>query len=737
MTHEVADFDVRPGPLSRFVPQGNEGLDGIDPRDVLAGIWSGRWIILTSALICAVLTYLIVSQMTPVYGSIAKVLLDPREGTLVKDEQVVADLDLSSEVVASEISILRSNVLLEDVARTIGADRPDLLELLLPSQQPPSLPRRILDAIGIGGPEPELSEEEREMSEAARMDALVWALRQATDVWRDGDAYIISVYAETHDPVLSATVAGTLVERYIAQQVEGRQQTATEATARIEARIADLRQQVEAAEQAVEDYRASTIADNGSSIDILSQRLISLNDELVQARIERVAAETRFEEMQRLVETGGAIALINMVTSDNIVELNARRLELEAQDAEWARQGYPDTHPERRKILARLGDVDRSMEIEVARALDAQRNEARIARVREETMEAALEDVEARYLDASRSTIGLRQLERETEAVRDVYKELLTRVAETRTQEQFQSPDARVIERATIPGSPASPRPKLLSIMALFAGAGLGFAIVLMRRLATRTFHDPDDVERATGLPVVSVLPETRFDGLQAAVDEIVCNPIGHTAEAVRALRNHLNAGAPDALSRSIALVSPLSGDGKTTATILLARLAGLADEHVVVVDMDLRQDTLAREFGLGRRAGVGDVLRGECSLEEAIYSSEDLDFDVVTAGRPGARATDALRMGSLSQLLDDLKDIYDVVLVNTPALLQAPDGAVIARAVDQCVLLIRHDQTQESAVRRCMSVLAAHDANLEGVVMTRADLEHVPDGYLFSYGYA
>ncbi|WP_167767043.1 GumC family protein [Jannaschia formosa] len=732
MTHEVADFEREGLSMSRFVPRGEELFDGIDPRELLSGIWAGRWIIAGCALAFAVVTYFLVSQMTPVYGSMAKILLDPRESTFVSDDQVVGDLDLSSEVVASEISILRSNVLLEDVVRTILETRPDLLEALIPS--------RPKDAgggwFGFGASEPP-SELQTELSDAARVDALVWALRKATEVWRDGDAYIISVYAETPDPVLSATIAGTLVERYIEQQVEGRQETASQATARIEARIADLREQVEQAEQAVEDYRASTIATNGSSIDILSQRLISLNDELVNARIERVAAETRFDEMQRLVEAGGGVALANMVTSDAIVELNARRLELQAQDAEWTRQQYREDHPERRKILARLREVEQSMEVEVARALDAQRNEARIARVREETMAEALEEVEADYLEASRSTIGLRQLERETEAVRDVYKELLTRVAETRTQENFQLADARIIERATVPGAPAAPRPKLLSAMALVVGGALGFAIVLLRRLTSRTFRDLDEVERATGLPVVTVLPESKFSSMQAAVDEIVCNPIGHTAEAVRALRNHLNAGAPDALSRSIALVSPLSGDGKTTATMLLARLAGLADEHVVVVDMDLRQDTIAREFGLGRRAGVGDLLRGDCALDEAIHSSDDLDFDVITAGRPGARATDALRMGSLTAILDELKETYDVVLVNTPALLQAPDGAVIARAVDQCVLLVRFDQTQHSAVRRCMSVLNSHEAHVEGVVMTRADLEHVPDGYLFSYGYA
>jgi uncharacterized protein involved in exopolysaccharide biosynthesis/Mrp family chromosome partitioning ATPase len=730
MTHEVADFDRGAGSYAR--DEGDRLIDGVDPRDVLRSVWQGRGTVLGCALALGLLTFLFVSQLTPVYGSMAKVLLDPREGTPVAGDQVVADLDLSSEVVASEISILRSNVLLEDVIDAIAAEQPDLLEVLLPSTPKPSVLDRLATAVG-------LAEEEvaaiAVAPEGARRDALVWALRKATEVWREGDAYIISVYAETPDPVLSAVLAGTLVDRYIAQQVEGRQRTAGEATARIEARIADLRAQVEAAEAAVEDYRARSIETNGSGIDILSQRVLNLNEELVNARIESVAAETRFLEMQRLLNEGGPIALTNMVTSDSIVELGARRLQLEANDAEWAGRGYPPDHPERRKILGRIAEVDRSLDVEVARALDAQRNEAQIAAVREQTMEAALREVEARYLEASRDTIGLRQLERETEAVREVYKELLTRVAETRTQESFQVADARIIERAIVPGAPAAPRPKLLTAMAIAVGAALGLAIVLLRRLTSRTFRDIAELERATGLPVVAVLPEMSWTSTQAALDEIACSPTGPAAEAARALRGHINAGAPDAMSRSVALLSPLSGDGKTTATLMLARLAGLADEHVIVVDLDLRQDTVARDLGLPAGPGTAQVLRGEALLDRAIHRDPDLDFDVLPAGRAGPG--DGPRVGALTSLLERLKEEYDTVFVNAPALLQAPEGAAIARSVDQCVLLVRYDATERSALGRCLSMLEAQHAPLEGVVLTRADLSAMPDGYLYKYGHA
>ncbi|GIT92006.1 hypothetical protein JANAI62_24630 [Jannaschia pagri] len=738
MTHSGTEMPRPLQGLANLRPAAEDLFDGIDPREVLRGIWQGKYVILGAALVCGALAYGAVSQITPTYASMAKVLLDPRERTFVTEDQVVSDLNLNNEVVASEISIMTSNVLLSEVVRELQETRPDLAEILLPSVAEPSLPRKILGMVGMGGDADEAPAEELdpEVAEAVRIDGLVWALRRATDFWRDGDAYIISIRAETESPVLSALIAETIVDQYIEQQLEGRRQTANQATAQIEARVADLREQVQQAEAAVEDFRDQTIAQHGSSLEILSQRVLDLNEEVVQARIERGAAEARYSEMERAVAEDGIEALGGMVSTDAIRELTARRLELEAQDAQWAAR-FRDDHPERRKILSRLSEVDRSLSVEIARALDAQRNELQIARVREETMEATLADVEQRFQDASRSSLGLRQLERETEAVRSVYRDLLTRVAQTRTQQSFQVADARVIERATVAGRPSAPRPKLMTVLGIIVGAALGFALVLLRRLTNRTFRDLSEVERASGLDVVSVMPEQTWRNAEQALAELDKNPMGPTAESVRALRNHLGSGAQTALTRSVSLLSPLSGDGKTTATLLLAALAAKADEMVVVVDFDLRQDTLAKELRLGRRPGVSDILAGEATVDEAVTTLPEHGFDIITAGEMGAMGADGLRTEAIRSVLDELKENYDLVLVNTPAMLQVPDASLIARSVDQCVLLVRHGSTSRIALKRCLSMLSAQRAPLEGLVMTRADSEGLQSGYLFSYGYA
>ncbi|UWQ19943.1 polysaccharide biosynthesis tyrosine autokinase [Jannaschia sp. M317] len=734
MTHNATDPADRSGAFGGFRPGGEELLDGIDPREVLRGIWQGRYVIALTAVLFGVVAYLAVSQITPTYTSIAKVLLDPRERSFVSDDQVVSDLNLNSEVVASEISILQSNVLLEQVARRLQADRPDLLEAFYPSTAAPSLPKRVLAMVGIGDL-PDTGTPQAELS-PARLDGVVWALRRATDVWRDGDAYIISILAETENPVFSAMVAGTIAEVYIAEQLAGRQATANQATAQIEVRVEELRKQVEAAEQRVQDYRANTLEQNGTSIEILSQRLLDLNEELVKARIERGAAEARYNEMQRAITEGGFEALGNMVTSEAISELTTRRLELEASDAEWAERFRTD-HPERRKIQNRLNEVDRALEAEIARALDAQRNELQIARVREQTMQETLTEVEGEFQDASRNSIGLRQLERESEAIRSVYQDLLTRVAQTRTQESFQVADARLIERATVPGAPAAPRPKLMTVLGLIVGAAVGFAIVLLRRLTSRTFRSMAELERFAGHPVVAVMAEQNWNSPRKALLEIETNRMGPVAESVRALRNHLNTGAQSMMTRSIVLMSPLSGDGKTTTTLLLARLAEMADEMVVVVDFDLRQNTLAKELILGERPGTSDYLCDECTLDEAIIRDDDMGFDIVTAGTCGPTAADDLRSANVRQMLDELKETYDVVLVNCPAMLQVPDATLIAKAVDQCLLLVRHDSTPQAAVKRCLSILGNHKVTIDGLIMTRADPDDVEEGYLYSYGYS
>jgi len=710
--------------------------DGIDLQQLMWGIWRDRSIIVIATLLFGFLAAVLVYQISPRYTAISKVLLDPREHQFITNEQVVSDLKLSDQVVASEISILQSNLLIEAVIGKIDTTDPTALELLDPANRDASLFERgksaLKTVLNFSTPQDPVSDE---ILHQARVERLTWEIRRNVDFWREGDAYIIAIKAETGDAHLSALLASTFAEEYITQQLDGRRGTAIQATEWIEQRVADLRLELDLAEDLVEDYRAQSLVNHGSTMEIISQRMLNLNEELVKARVERIAAESRHSEILRLLETGGFVALGNMLTSEAIIELNAQRIEIMNLDAQWAER-FDEEHSERRKFANKLAEVDRALGAEFQRALDAQRIEVQIARIREQTMRETLDEVEEKFLLISRSSIGLRQLEREAEAARVAYNELLNRVAETRTQEKFQKADARIIERATVPGAPSAPRPKLVTLLGLLAGAALGFSFAVYRQLTNTTYRSVSDLEQDTGLPVFSVLPEGVWKTTKGALKEIESDPVGQLAESVRTLRNELSLDHEDAEPQSIALLSALPNEGKTTTTILLARLTEMTDKLVVVVDCDFRQNSLQSEFQWPVANCFTDVIHGNCSLLDAVYTETGLGFDVLVPQQAHKDAADILQAEFLQDVLEELKNYYDVVLVNCPPMLPVANSTVIARAVDQRILLVRQNATSNLAVKRCLSMLDHNDLDLVGCVITRADSKTYPDGNLYRYGY-
>lgn len=723
------------GPVRvRAATQGTQDKDSVDLRIIARRFWKDRMVFLITMLACGLLAFVLVSRVTPQYTSMSQVLLDSREQRTVISSQVVTDRSLNDQVMGSELSIIRSNTLLESVIAQIDAEAPGALDLIDSGNAPPSsLDRFMSYAKSFVVTPTEETPTELEMARLSRIDRLIWAIRRSMDVWRDGDSYVISISAQTPSPELSMQLARAVAEQYVLQQLEGQRSAATQAANWIEMRIGQLREEVKLAENAVEDYRASSIEDTGTSLEIITQRLVSLNDQLIETRSDLVAAESRYNEIERVITQDGFEAIGSLLTSSSILTLNTQRLNILAADAQWA-QNFDSTHPERRKLQDQLTEVNRALQAETQMALDSQRNEVQIARIREQTMSDSLEDAEQQFLEISRSSNGLRQLEREADVVRNMYIELLNRHTETRTREQLQQADSRIIERATLPGAPSAPRPKLMTMMGLLIGAVLGAAIVTFRQISRGVYSSVAELEGDTGLPVFSALAERKWPHIKAALRDVSQNRMGTTAESIRRLRNEMSIGKRDSEPQSIALVSALQDEGKTTTTILLANLTEKSDKLVVVVDCDFRQNAIQREFKFNLNHDFADLLAGDCTLLDALHTDTGLGFDVLVAREPKPDLADTLTTETLRATLDELKKYYDTVLVNCPAILPASEALMIAGAVDQRVMLVRYDSTQRSANRRALNILANNHLDVSGQVLTRVDPKTMQDNAVYHY---
>jgi capsular exopolysaccharide synthesis family protein len=283
-----------------------------------------------------------------------------------------------------------------------------------------------------------------------------------------------------------------------------------------------------------------------------------------------------------------------------------------------------------------------------------------------------------------------------------VVSDLQKKIQDLRTLELLQAP--ATVVAAAADAVKVAPTPVRNAVLALLVGLILGVAVALLRNTLDRTIRTEDEIERALALPLLARIPTDRRARAkeQLAMLEERSN---YSAEAFRILRTNLELANIDLQARVLLVSSATSGEGKSTTAANLAIAIGRAGRSVALVDLDLRRPTLATYFGFGGRPGVTDVLQGRLNVASALApvrlptpdpsmsrrSQMAGRISVLTAGTPPAsNPGELISSERLAPMLDELREQFDVVLVDTPALLEVGDAMRLMSEVDGVVVVVR-----------------------------------------------
>lgn len=709
-----------------------EDRDAVDVRAVLRVFWMRRWLILGSMLVTGALIFGLMRQITPTYTAYARVILDSRKSQIVTDNQVVADLTPSMQIVNGEIAIIRSNILIGDVVAALDKSHLDHLD---PALREKSLLAELKSSLRGLFPSEAKTSRSPLSPEELREIRLIGAIKRHLKVYNETDSFVISIKFEADDPVIAQTIANKIAERYIAVQLDVRKGAIDQATNWLERRLGTLEQEVEAAEAAVASFRAERLVVDGGTLENASEQLSNLNSQLILTRAERAEAEAELEQLNRVVAQSGLARAAVVVSTPAIDALHAEALVLRQQDAVWARSYGPE-HARRLEIQRELSDINAALETEVARIIELRRSELAIARSREERLSKSIAETEQQVLSISRNQLGLKQLERQASARRQGYESLLTRITEARTQMQLQEADAKLIEYAMIPEVPSAPRPKLMAIVGASIAGSLTIALVFFNQMTLTTFRSVRELEAETGLPVLSSLPLEPWPGIKEGIAALRANPYSIYGERIRQLRTSLLVANGKDTTRSILVLSSVPGEGKTMTAVALAEMSAIAGKSTILVDFDLRRSTVQKTFGWDIPNDLSDFIENRCTFDEAIYSPEEFDFDVMAATGPRHGAVEELAVGWLKPMIGELKRVYDTVIIDAPALMVVSDAMILAQAVDSRIYVVGYDSTPRSVVTEGLARLGRMRLGVSGIVLNKLDPRKSPDPYSEGYDY-
>lgn len=697
------------GDRRRSAPDPQAASD-VSPWELLRGIWARKEFIgiVFGAFMALALAWLV--TVTPTYTVDARVLIAPLTGQISTFDTDNQPTPPDAETLQSEIQLITSRPLLVRLVQDLRLDRS--------AEFNPSLrggaKAQLLSLIGARGS----TTDETEIADN---------VAKRLNVYQKGTSRVIVIEFTSTDPRMAAAVPNRLAELYIAQQIEQKNTINREATKWLSDQIEELRKKVQTSEAAVESFRAESglFLTNGSTVP--QQQLTDLNSQLTLAEAARAEAEAKLDNARSLVASGNAVNSAAAVLQSPLIQnLRQQEVALRAQIAQMSETLLP-SHPKMLEAQANLADLDRQIEKEVNKIIQGLENEARVASARVSSLRSSLIQLQAKMGTLNQDEVQLRALERDAATNRSLLESFLKRYEEAnaRAEADASTANARIVSRAQEPSEPTFPKTSAVLTLAVVAGLLLALVLSFLVEVFSRGFRTAEQVERATGMPFLGLVPELETNGRGAnPASDVVREPFGLYAEAIRALQgNVLLARIGDRRARTVLVTSAHMEEGKTSVAASLARVLSMGGYRTILIDADMRAPSLHLALGMPPQAGLSELLTGQAAFAHVIRQDYGSYAHVMQAGGALPNPTAALASSQMAWVLKALEQTYDYVIIDSPAAMAVADAQVLSKMTDLTVLVVRWSATSRRVVTHVLKTLSAASGRRVGILLTRVNL--------------
>jgi capsular exopolysaccharide synthesis family protein len=669
------------------------------------------WVIITIFLLTLVSGWYVTTEVLPkIYSATAQIQIQPRgEVSVPTIDSAQTDKPFDSVSFQAEFEIMQSpNVLL-----------PIINDLQLNQKW----------AVREKAPEDKLSDQ----------DALAYMQKvMKLDYKRGTD--IVEITASSEEPKEAADIANALAIRYKAMRDD-------EQTARNNSGAASLRDQITQQQAVVADAVANVeklrkqASDEGydivngtdGMIGQVDRDLESRKKDLLAAQQDYDARRVLLDSVQNLPDDQFISTLVALNHNEPEIEtLRTESFKTESDIDNMLKDGFDQNHP---RVQALQAELDRTKQ-QITELIAGERRglavDTDMAKSRVALLQAQVDDLTKKSHDEQTSAlVPFREAQRELDRQRSLLDAFNVRLKGAETdQPLFESP-VRIISNADIPEAPSSPKKALDMGISAAAGLAVGLAVAFLIEYLDTSVKTMADAESLLGLPVLTVIPNK--GGPMPLVQD--SSRLPH-AEGYRILRAKLDLKVQNGIGPSISMLSGGPGEGKSTTIYNLAVVCAQAGQSVILVDCDLRRPTLHDLLDITNDFGLSNFLRGEGDLTAYIQQTALEKLHVMTAGDMPIAEIGVLAGDKIRLLLDELKQRYDVVLIDSPPVLGISDGSIIAREVDYVILVIQHRRYPREISLRAKRAIAEVHGNCVGMVLNCVSVKS-DDAYYYysSYG--
>lgn len=692
----------------------------IDFRQIFAIVRRNIVAIIAVVALAVVIGVIVTLLTTPRYIATASVQIDQVTDRVLntQDTEPAAAYDDADRFLQTQTDVLRSRAMAIRVAQALH---------LIGSPQ-------FFRAMKVDLPDGNSPAE----TERAQKEATIKTIEDNLSIDLQRNSRVSTISFSSPDPQLAAQVANTYADQFISSNLQRKYDSSSYARSFLAGQLGEAKAKLEQSERQLNDYarqagliKTSNSDANGNSsgpASVTTASLVQINSAANDAQTTRIAAEQKW----RSVESAPLMNIPDVLANQAIQSLLQKRAEAQAdleQESARHRDAYPTVQQARAQvdelnsqIKTLATDIRASIHDQYLTALDQERSlEQQVSLLKGATL--AEQDRSVRY----------NILAREADTNRTLYDGLLQRYKEVSAASGVTTNNISVIDKADAPIEPSSPDLLRNLILSLLGGVAIAAGVVFVREQMDDAVRAPEDIERKLALPVLGVIPVIENQG---SVLETLEAPRSAFAEAYHALRGSLLYASVDGLPRSLLVTSAQASEGKSTTSFALAYDLAKLGKRTILIDLDLRRPSLHRLLGLETDIGMSSLLTHQATLPTAIMPTFQENLSFIASGPIPPSPTDLLGGQTLPDLLNRLRETFDVVICDGPPVLGLADAPLLATLVDATIFVVESNRGHRGATKTAVRRLQSAHSNVVGAVLTKFSARKAGYGHTYGYDY-
>lgn len=212
-------------------------------------------------------------------------------------------------------------------------------------------------------------------------------------------------------------------------------------------------------------------------------------------------------------------------------------------------------------------------------------------------------------------------------------------------------------------------------------------------------------------------------------------NPKSPISEAYRVLRTNIQFSSLDDPIKTMIVTSAMPGEGKSTTIANMAVVFAQMGSKVLLVDCDLRKPKIHKLFNVSNKSGITNVLSEHGDYQKYIIKTEIENLDLLASGTIPPNPSEILGSNAMKEVLHNIRQQYDVILIDTPPVGTVTDAQILSTIVDGTIIVAASGQVKIDALQRAKNLLEKVNANILGVIINK--LDRTANSYYYYYYYS